>query len=241
VIIVRSVLFGILFQVNLVLHLIAAVAVLPGPRPLLIAVARSWAHTGQWLLRVVCDITVEWRGLDKIPPGALIVAAKHQSVWEIVALTGVFGDPAYLVKRELTGIPLIGWCLRTVGAIPVGRAGDAAGAMQERARRELEHGRRIVVFPEGACRAPGAPPAYGRTVADLYEGTGAPCLPVALDSGLVWPHRSLKRHPGTVRVEFLDIIPPGLPAGVFLQRLQGEIEAATARLIAGRVPQPKRG
>lgn len=237
-IIVRSLLFNVLFWLDLVLHVIATVAVLPAPRRLAVAVAGSWARSSAWLLRTICGITLEWNRLEKIPPGPLIVACKHQSVLDVVALVALLGDPACLVKRELTGIPLLGWCLRKVGMIAVDRGAGALAATTREARRELDRGRRIIVFPEGVCRAPGAPPAYRPAVAGLYAGTGVPCLPVALNSGLAWPHRSLKRHPGTVRIAVLDVIEPGLPAGDFLQRLEDEIERATARLIAGRLPSP---
>jgi len=113
-----------------------------------------------------------------------------------------------------------------------GAGSQALFAMTERAKFEIGRGRQIIIFPEGTRRAAGAPPAYKFGVAKLYAATGAPCLPVALNSGLVWPRRSFLRHPGVVRVEILDPIPPGLAPDAFLARLQHEIETATARLIA---------
>src|SRR5262249_13563456 len=85
--------------------------------------------------------------------------------------------------------------------------------------------------PEGTRRPPGAEPRYKFGVAHLYAETGVPCLPVALNSGLYWPRRSFRRHPGTIRVEVLDPIAPGLDKQAFFERLQREIETATARLV----------
>ena len=104
--------------------------------------------------------------------------------------------------------------------------------MIERARIELSRNRQLVIFPEGTRRAPGAEPRYKYGVAQLYAAEGVPCIPIALNSGLFWPRRSLLPQPGTVLVEVLDPIPPGLDKDVFLERLQNEIETATARLIA---------
>ena len=100
------------------------------------------------------------------------------------------------------------------------------------ARRELAHGRLIVIFPEGTRRAPGAAPAYKFGVAHLYAETGVACLPVALNSGLFWPRRSFRRYPGTIIVEILDPIAPGLSKQQLAAELERVIETATARLVA---------
>ena len=104
--------------------------------------------------------------------------------------------------------------------------------MTDYARVELGRGRQIVIFPEGTRRPPGAEPKYKYGVVHLYHETAVPCLPVALNSGLFWPRRSFRRFPGTIRVELLDPIAPGLDKQVFFEQLQQVIESATARLIA---------
>jgi 1-acyl-sn-glycerol-3-phosphate acyltransferase len=234
VLLLRSIAFNALFYVILAVYLVAAMATLVLPRWGIISVARSWAYVNLWLLRVVCGITVEWRGLEKIPRGALIVAGKHQSMWETFALLTLFPDPTFILKRELMWIPLWGWCLWRGEMIPVDRAAGKAviPAMLEHARRALEHGRQIVIFPEGTRRAPGAEPAYKFGVAHLYSLGVAPCLPIALNSGLYWPRRRFVRRPGVIRVEILDPIQPGLATEDFFPLIQNVIESATARLVA---------
>jgi 1-acyl-sn-glycerol-3-phosphate acyltransferase len=233
-IIARSVVFNVLFYLNLVLLLFAAMATLPMPRPALIAVARLWARTSLWMLRVICKTGVAWKGLEKIPAGAVIVGAKHQSFWETFALVTVFRDPTFIVKRELMWIPMFGWCLWRGGMIPVDRrAGkQALAVMNARARAELDDGRQIIIFPEGTRRPPGAEPKYKYGIAHVYAEGAAPCLPVALNSGLFWPRRRFLRYPGTIQIEFLDPIPPGLDRDVFFSRMQQDIESATTRLLA---------
>jgi 1-acyl-sn-glycerol-3-phosphate acyltransferase len=237
VLILRSILFNILFYLNLLFYFIAAIPTFLLPYRAIVAFAQAWGRTNLWLLRTVCGIDVAWTGLEKIPAGPLIVASKHQSLWETFALLTLFDDPTFIVKRELMWIPFFGWYIWKARMIPVDRGArtQALVAMTERARVQLSGNRQLVIFPEGTRRAPGAESAYKFGVAHLYTETGVPCLPVALNSGLVWPRRSFLRHPGTVRVEILDPIPPGLGRAEFFERLKKNIEEATARLVTAGI------
>lgn len=232
--VLRSIIFSLLFYLITVVYLIAALPAVLLPHQAMIGVAKIWGHTSLWLLRWICGITVEWRGLERIPKGPLLIASKHQSTWETFALIPLFADPTFIVKRELFWLPLFGWYMWTADMIPIDRSGGAPAlaAMMQRAVRELSRGRQIIIFPEGTRRAVGAPPAYKFGVARLYAQTGAACLPIALNSGLVWPRRSWRRFPGVVRVEMLEPIAPGLDPEQFFVRLEHVIETATARLIA---------
>jgi len=234
VLVLRSVAFNILFNLNLLAHVIVAIPTFALPRRAFMAIARSWGRTTNWLLGAVTDTKVEYRGVGKIPSGPLLVAAKHQSVWETAALLPLFEDPAYIFKRELMWIPILGWYAWKTDMIPVDRnaRGGALAGMIARVRDELARGRQVIIFPEGTRTAPGAPPAYKIGVTRLYEAANVPCLPIALNSGLFWPRRKFMRHPGTIRLEVLDPIPAGLDAETFAARLQRDIETATARLIA---------
>jgi 1-acyl-sn-glycerol-3-phosphate acyltransferase len=234
VITLRSILFNALFYLVLLAYLVVAIPTLLMPQWAILRVAQHWGRTNLALLRVVCGITVAWRGLDKIPAGAVLVAAKHQSVWETFALLTMLRDPTYILKRELLWIPFFGWYAWWAGMIPVERGGGKPVliAMAARARAALQAGRQIIVFPEGTRRPPGAEPKYKYGIAHLYREGVAPCLPVALNSGLFWPRRKFLRYPGTITVEILDPIAPGLDADVFFARLQHDIETATSRLIA---------
>lgn len=234
-ILARSFAFNALFYANLLVHMIVALPTLVLPYPALRVFIRSYARSSLWLLRVICGTEVSWRGTENIPPGPCIVACKHQSAWETFALYAVLEDPIYILKRELMWIPLFGWYMWKAGLIPVDRsAGMAAlSRMTKRAQRAIAgpRPRQLVIFPEGTRRAPGAEPSYRPGIAHLYARLGLSCVPAALNSGLFWPRRSLVRHPGTIIVEFLPPIPPGLERGGFLAHLQDVIEAASARLI----------
>jgi 1-acyl-sn-glycerol-3-phosphate acyltransferase len=229
----RSLIFNALFYVNMIVRMTAALPTIALPRAYMLGVLRRYARSSLWLLRVMCGVTVEWRGREKLPHGAYIVACKHQSVWETFALFMLLPDPTYILKRELMWIPLFGWLATKARMIPIDRGARVAslGRMAAAARRELASDRQIVIFPEGTRRAPGAKPRYLPGVAYLYAETGLPCVPVALNSGLFWPRRTLRRYPGTVLVEVLDPIPPGLDKRAFLERLQSVLEEATAQLV----------
>jgi len=233
-VLVRSIIFNVLFYLNLIVQMLVAIPTLAMPRGAIVSVVKFWARSSVWLLRITCGIKTEFRGLDKIPPGALLVASKHQSLWETFALVPLFADPAFILKRELMWIPFFGWYSWKAGMIPVnrGKRSQALAELGVSARAELARSRQIVIFPEGTRRAPGAEPSYKYGVTHLYADTGAVCLPIALNSGLFWPRRSFRRYPGTIVVEVLDPIPPGLDKTDFAARLEQAIETATARLLA---------
>ena len=238
----RSLLFNAAFYLLLIVYLVAAIPTLLMPHWGIIRLAQQWARVNLSLLRILCGITVEWRGLDKIPAGAVLVAAKHQSLWETFALLTVFPDPTYILKRELLWLPFWGWYARRAGMIPVDRGGGKPVliAMAARVRDALARRRQVIVFPEGTRRAPGAEPSYKYGIAHLYGACGAPCVPIALNSGLCWPRRRFLRYPGQITVEVLDPIAPGLAVEEFFPRLQQAIETATARLITEATPVPGR-
>ncbi|WP_257167445.1 1-acyl-sn-glycerol-3-phosphate acyltransferase [Bradyrhizobium sp. SRS-191] len=236
----RSLVFNILFYPNFVFWLLVALPTLAMPRGALLRVANWWAQSNIFLMRVICNIRVEYRGVEKIPKGPLIVAAKHQSMWETISLLHFFDAPFFVLKRELLRIPLFGQYLIKANMVAIDRSSGARALKQvmRRAAEEVKHGRQFVIFPEGTRRPAGAPPDYKGGVSLIYVDCGVPCLPVALNSGLFWPRRTFLRYPGTLVVEFLDPLPPGLPRDEFMTRLQTMIEDATARLVtAGQAEQ----
>jgi len=231
---IRSIAFNALFYLNTLFFLVIALPTFFMPYRAIIAVAKSWGRVNLMLLRAVAGIDCEIRGREKIPKGPIIVAAKHQSAWETFALLPLLDSPVFILKRELQWIPVFGWLTIKGRMVPVDRGGgsQALTAMIERARIELAADRQLIIFPEGTRRAPGAEPRYKVGVSHLYAAEGVPCVPIALNSGLFWPRRSLWRVPGTVVAEVLDPIPPGLDKETFFAQLQSDIETATARLVA---------
>jgi 1-acyl-sn-glycerol-3-phosphate acyltransferase len=236
----RSLVFNIVFYVVFLLWALVALPTFAMPRPAMLKVASWWAKTNILLMRLVCNIKVEFRGTEKIPKGPLIVASKHQSMWETISLLHFFEAPFFAVKRELKFIPLFGLFLIKTRMIAIDRSagGRALIRMARRAAEEVRSGRQFVIFPEGTRTAPGATPQYKAGIGLIYTDCGVACLPVALNSGLFWPRRTFMRYPGTLVVEFLDPLPPGLKRDEFLQRIESVIEQASTRLVeAGQAEQ----
>ncbi len=236
----RSLLFNVLFYAVLVCLAIVALPTFFMPPRAMLTVARWWANATLFLMRVICNIKVEFRGVENIPEGPLVIVAKHQSFWETFVLPQFFARPIFILKRQLMQIPVFGQFLAKTGMIAIDRSAGVKALldMTRRARDAVRGGCQLVIFPEGTRRAPGAPADYKTGFAQIYAACGVPCLPVALNSGLFWPRRTFMRYPGTLVVEFLDPLPAGLPKEEFLTRVQAAIEGATGRIVeAGRKEQ----
>lgn len=231
---VRSLCFNLAFYITTALFLLLGSPLLLGPRSWAMAGLRAHANVCCWLLRVIVGTRIEVRGREHLPPGAALIAAKHQSAWDTFGLVPLLHDPALVMKAELGWIPFYGWFSRKFDMIFVAREkrGAALRALIRDARNRADSGRHILIFPEGSRMAPGAPPDYKPGVAALYDALALPCVPLALNSGMVWPRRSLARYPGTIVVAFLPPLAPGLGRKVFMLELQSRIETATAALVA---------
>ena len=196
-----------------------------------------WGRVTILLLRALAGIRHEVRGA--LPPPGSIVAAKHQSAWETLVLAALLPDPVYVVKRELLSVPGVGWYLRRAGQIAVDRRGGAAALrrMVPAAKAALEQGAQLVVFPEGTRVAPGERRRYQPGIAALYRETGAAVVPAALNSGRHWSRRGFRMRPGTIRLEFLEPIAPGMDRRAFMACLEERIERACREIEAdaGRV------
>lgn len=230
----RSLLFNLLFYVNLIAFMVLGCVFYVTPRAWSMEALKVWARSSLWLLKVVVGLRVEVRGRENLPAGPVLIASKHQSLWETFALLPLFKDPAVILKRELTLLPLFGWFALKFKMIPVDRSAGSKALRQmlDLAEKARLAKREIIVFPEGTRQAPDAAPDYQAGTAALYRKLNLACVPIALNSGLFWPRRQFLRLPGTVIVEILPAIEPGLDRKRFEATLQDSIETATARLVA---------
>jgi 1-acyl-sn-glycerol-3-phosphate acyltransferase len=169
----------------------------------------GWAGFGVWCARAIMGIHVRVEG--RMADGPALYAAKHQSMFETMALARLLGTPAIVMKQELTRIPLWGWATVRYGIIPVDREASAKALrqMMRAADEAVGEGRAILLFPEGTRVPPGETPPLRSGFAGLYRALKLPVVPVALDSGHVWPRKGLKR-PGIVTFRFGEPVAPGL-------------------------------
>lgn len=237
---IRSLVFAAAFYVATAAFLLLGSWLLLAPRVWAMQGLRLHGLTCLWLLKVICGTHIEVRGREKLPQGTCLVVAKHQSAWDTFALVPIFKDPAIVLKDELKWIPFYGWfCIKFEHIlVKRERAAAALKAMLLDAKKKSDQDRQIVIFPEGTRRAPGAEPDYKPGYVALYDGLGIPLVPLALNSGLFWPRRSWLRYPGTIVVEILDPIPPGLRRAEVRRIVEAGIEDASRRLIAEVMAAP---
>ncbi|HKD47655.1 MAG TPA: lysophospholipid acyltransferase family protein [Rhizomicrobium sp.] len=226
---IRSALFMAWFLLLTIVMAIIFLPLLAAPRKATVWMARYWVRATLWGLKVFAGLGQLQVG--KVPSGGVLVASKHMSMWDTLALYLALGDPGIVLKRELLRIPFYGWYLNKTAAIPIdrGAGADALRRMLHAAEKVLSEGRPILIFPEGTRKKPGAVPHYKPGVAGLYGHLGVSCVPVALDSGRFW--QGFWKYRGTISVEFLDPIPAGLKRREFMARLEDDIESATNRLL----------
>ena len=231
----RSLLYALIFYPGSVLYVLSGIAVLPLGKGPVRRVADAWTAFNRFCARFLLGIRTRIEG--EVPGGPVLVAVKHQSMFETLEIALLLDTPATVMKSELGRIPLWGRLTRAYGIIPVDR--DGGGAALRRLLRDageaVAEGRPIVIFPEGTRVAPGERPPLEPGFAGLYRALGIPVVPVALDSGRVWPRRSFVKRPGVVTMRFGEPIPPGLPRKQAEARVHSAINALET---GGRTDQP---
>ncbi|HSZ93433.1 MAG TPA: lysophospholipid acyltransferase family protein [Acetobacteraceae bacterium] len=226
-ILLRSALFNVaFFAISLVVTLLATAVRFVAPERVLDA-AMLWARCLVASARVICGIRLDVLGLEHIPPGAALIASRHQSAFDTFVWLTLVPRCCYVLKRELLRVPLFGPLLPLSGMIAVDREGGAnalRGLMREGMRAVREQ-RQIVIFPEGTRAEPGSVMPLQPGVAALAAATRLPVIPVVTDSGQCWGRRAFHKRPGTIHVRIFKPI----PAGVGRDQLMSCLEAALRR------------
>jgi 1-acyl-sn-glycerol-3-phosphate acyltransferase len=229
----RSAVFNTAFYLSFLVVAVLGVPFLISQKGAL-RVAKFWSRMNIVLTKYLGGIDLEVRGLQNLPQGGCLIAAKHQSALDTFGIVPFVGDFAFILKRELNWLPLFGWYTSRGGMIGVNRGArsQALKDMTVQAKKVIADGRQIIIYPEGTRRPPGAEPAYKYGPVHLYSELDTVCVPVAVNTGLYWPRRSFLRYPGTAVLEFLEPIKPGLDGEAFKTKLQDAIETASNRLIS---------
>ena len=230
----RSLLFVALFYLW---SAVLAILMLPFfflPRRATLAAFKFWSRGVVAMLQAICGIRVELRGREHVPHGRALVAAKHQTMFDVFAQFAWLDDAAFVMRKELTRIPFFGWYSLKAGMIVIDRGGGA-GALRKLvkdANARLEHDpRQVLIFPEGHRGEPGTTGDYQPGVAGLYRDLGLTTYPVATNSGVHWPAHGFLRKPGVIVFEYLEPIPAGLKRGEFMRVLEERIETASTALL----------
>ena len=197
-------------------------------------VATRWIGYMIWAARLHLGLTCEIRGTP--PTGDCIIAAKHQSFWDILVIAHAVPRRAFIMKREVMRVPIMGWYAWKVGCIPIdrGRGRDAMGVMSTEVKRRMADDGvgQLIIYPEGTRTLPGQRKPYKHGVASLRAGTGLPVVPVAVNAGMFWPRSGWGIRRGRAVVEFLPAITADQPQAGLMKQLESRIETASDRLMA---------
>jgi 1-acyl-sn-glycerol-3-phosphate acyltransferase len=229
---IRSTLFNIaLILVTLVLGILGLPLVL-GPRRWVCGLRDFWIRLVLVLLRWTVGLSHRVEGLENLPKGLFMVASKHQSAWETLALHMIFADPSIVLKRELLNLPVLGFYISKIGMVPIDRGAGSSALkyMIAQARKASGAGRPILIFPQGTRVAPGSEAPYHSGVFALYRALDCPVVPVALNSGTFWSRQAFFKRPGTITVRILPAIRRGVDRKTFMKDLEVTIESATRDL-----------
>jgi 1-acyl-sn-glycerol-3-phosphate acyltransferase len=221
----RSALFALAFYAGTLLWMAAGFAAVPLGPDSVRRVVTGWTRYHRWCAARLLGLRARVEG--SAPTGPVLVAAKHQSMFETLELVALLPHPALVMKHELARIPLWGALTRRYGIIPIDRAGGAGALrrMLKAGEAAIADGRPIVIFPEGTRVAPGEAPPLQPGFAGLYRALGLPVVPLALDSGRFWPRQRFVKRPGVVTMRFGEPIPPGLPRREIEARVHAAINA----------------
>ena len=197
-----------------------------------VAATKAYARYVRWSARVIVGLKSELRG--EIPQGQVVIAAKHQSFFDIIILYSELPRARFIMKKELVYTPFLGWYALRVGCVPVdrGKRGAAITKLKADVAAGATEPGQLVIYPQGTRVAPGAHLPYKVGVGLIYDQLDCPCIPAAANVGVFWPKRGILRHRGTAVVELLPAIPPGLSVPQVMRRIEAEVEAGSDRLMA---------
>lgn len=218
----RSFLFNIYFMVMTAVVIVGCSPFLLGSRYRAHTGGRMWLRGTRWGTKHILGLDDKIIGQERLPKGPYIIACKHQSVWETVVLGPLFPNATVVIKKELLKIPFMNLYYRRLNSIPVDR-NEGLSALKlliSRAKEEIAKGRDIFIFPEGTRVAPDEESTLQPGIAALYQQLNIPVVPVALNAGAFWGRRSFLKYPGTITLEILPAIEPGLDRKQFTSTLQ---------------------
>lgn len=193
---------------------------------------RSYCNYVRWSAAWMIGLTSEVRG--EVPEGPVMITAKHQSFFDIIMLCSVLPAPKFIMKKELTRAPVLGWFAKRMGCVPVdrGKKGQAIAKMMADVDKGRTRPGQLIIYPQGTRVAPGVALPYKSGTAILYQQLQETVVPVAVNVGVFWPRMGIAKKPGHAVIEFLDPIPPGLPRHEFMDRLRNAVEDRSNALMA---------
>ncbi len=223
----KSLIFNILFYSGLVIIFIMAIPTLFLPSKCTLFFGRVSAKYMVIMMRLVLNTKVLFRGIENLKKvERFFVASAHQSMFETFVLQIPLNGPIFILKKELLRIPLFGWYLKKIGAIEIIRETTTKENLNffDKVKNKINNENRpLLIFPQGTRVKPSEEIPFKKGVGRIYDQLNLPCIPVALDSGKVWPKNSFIKYPGNINISFLEPVMPGKDKDEFIKEIENKI------------------
>ncbi len=220
----RSLFFNIFLYLGIALASLVASLFLFFKDQYVLFLGRFLSHYVIWILKIFLNTKIEFKGLENLKKHEkFFVASAHQSMFETFALQIVINGPIFILKKELTKIPFFGWGLKKIGAIVIVRNTVTKENLNffDRVKESVNKSNRpLLIFPQGTRIKYKEKVPFKKGVGRIYQTLEIPCVPVALNSGKVWPKNNFNKYPGKITISFLNPILPGLEKEKFIEKLQ---------------------
>ena len=224
---IRSLIFNIFLYVGLILIFILAIPTLILPSKFTIFFGRLSAKYLVFILKIILNTKVKFHGVENLKKvDSFFVASAHQSMFETFALQIPLDGPIFILKKELLNIPLFGWYLRKIGSIAIVRDTTTRENLNffDKVRERIEKSKRpLLIFPQGTRVKLDEQPPFKKGVGRIYKALNLPCIPVALNTGKVWPKNSFLKYPGDIHISFLEPIMSGKNNEEFVKDIENKI------------------
>ncbi len=224
---IRSILFTTLFYLTLILVFVIALPTLVLPSKATLICGKILAHIIIFLLRFILGVKVTFSGIENLKKNErFFVASAHQSLLETFILQAPLQYPIFILKKELLKIPLFGWYLKKIGSIDIVRDTTTKDNLNffDKIKNNIEISKRpLLIFPQGTRVKFGERPPFKKGAGRIYEALNLPCVPVALNTGRVWPKNSFLKYGHDIVISFLEPIGPGKDKNVFINDLEAKI------------------
>ena len=231
---IRSLLFTILFYATLILVFILAIPTLILPSKATLICGKMLAYIIIFLLRFILRVKVSFSGIENLKKNEkFFVASAHQSLLETFILQAPLQYPIFILKKELLKIPLFGWYLKKIGSIDIVRDTTTKDNLNffEKVKSNIETSKRpLLIFPQGTRVKIGERLSFKKGVGRIYEALNLPCIPVALNTGKVWPKNSFLKYNHDIKISFLEPIKPGKDKNIFIKDLEAVIYSSIDKL-----------
>ncbi|MDA7715108.1 1-acyl-sn-glycerol-3-phosphate acyltransferase [Pelagibacteraceae bacterium] len=231
----KSLVFNIFLFSGLILIFILAIPTLLLPVKYTLFFGRFSAKYIVLILKIILNTDVIFHGLENLKrKDNFFVASAHQSMFETFALQIPLDSPIFILKKELLKIPLFGWYLKKIGSIEIVRDTTTKENINffDKIKKRIEEQKRpLLIFPQGTRVKFGEQLPFKKGIGRIYDSLNLPCIPVALNTGKVWPKNSFMKYSGDIHISFLEPILPGKEKNDFLKEVEEKIYLANKKFI----------